>query len=160
VVLTWTSTQSDAVFGYSGSNALGVNGTWSGLIEAATNSTGSMTVTFSSPVNAVGGFINYAQNFNGTNTGLISVFDTSNTLIESHTFNVTTTGATNAEVFLGFSESALISSFTLTGFDIAITNLTVASPVPEPATWAMMILGFAGIGLLAYRRSSAFLRLA
>jgi hypothetical protein len=25
--------------------------------------------------------------------------------------------------------------------------------VPEPATWAMMLLGFAGVGLLAYRRA-------
>jgi PEP-CTERM motif len=30
-------------------------------------------------------------------------------------------------------------------------TLQVAA-VPEPATWAMMILGFAGIGYLAYRR--------
>jgi hypothetical protein len=29
---------------------------------------------------------------------------------------------------------------------------TVAGAVPEPATWAMMILGFAGVGFLAYRR--------
>jgi hypothetical protein len=28
----------------------------------------------------------------------------------------------------------------------------IASPVPEPSTWAMMILGFAGIGFMAYRR--------
>jgi len=27
------------------------------------------------------------------------------------------------------------------------------SAVPEPSTWAMMILGFAGIGFMAYRRS-------
>jgi PEP-CTERM motif len=27
-----------------------------------------------------------------------------------------------------------------------------APAVPEPSTWAMMILGFAGVGLLAYRR--------
>jgi hypothetical protein len=26
------------------------------------------------------------------------------------------------------------------------------SAVPEPSTWALMILGFAGIGVLAYRR--------
>ncbi|KRR09577.1 hypothetical protein CQ12_13915 [Bradyrhizobium jicamae] len=26
------------------------------------------------------------------------------------------------------------------------------APVPEPSTWAMMILGFAGVGFLAYRR--------
>jgi hypothetical protein len=25
--------------------------------------------------------------------------------------------------------------------------------VPEPSTWAMMILGFAGVGYMAYRRS-------
>jgi len=28
------------------------------------------------------------------------------------------------------------------------------SGVPEPSTWAMMILGFVGVGLLAYRRKS------
>jgi hypothetical protein len=33
-------------------------------------------------------------------------------------------------------------------------NLTTAGigAVPEPATWAMMILGFAGVGFMAYRR--------
>ncbi|HLL27600.1 MAG TPA: PEPxxWA-CTERM sorting domain-containing protein [Xanthobacteraceae bacterium] len=30
---------------------------------------------------------------------------------------------------------------------------TISSGVPEPSTWAMMLIGFAGIGLLAYRRS-------
>lgn len=30
--------------------------------------------------------------------------------------------------------------------------VSIASPVPEPSTWAMIILGFAGIGYLAYRR--------
>lgn len=29
---------------------------------------------------------------------------------------------------------------------------TAVAPVPEPSTWVMMILGFAGIGFLAYRR--------
>jgi hypothetical protein len=36
---------------------------------------------------------------------------------------------------------------------VTFTDLgDVASGVPEPSTWAMMILGFAGIGFLAYRR--------
>lgn len=30
----------------------------------------------------------------------------------------------------------------------------IGSGVPEPATWAMMILGFAGLGFMAYRRNS------
>jgi hypothetical protein len=32
--------------------------------------------------------------------------------------------------------------------------LTPISPVPEPSTWAMMILGFLGLGFMAYRRKS------
>ena len=30
----------------------------------------------------------------------------------------------------------------------------VADAVPEPSTWAMMLLGFAGVGFMAYRRKS------
>ena len=33
-------------------------------------------------------------------------------------------------------------------------SLQGVSDVPEPSTWAMMILGFAGIGFMAYRRKS------
>lgn len=35
-----------------------------------------------------------------------------------------------------------------------LDNVTV-SAVPESSTWAMMILGFAGLGFLAYRKSAA-----
>jgi hypothetical protein len=31
-------------------------------------------------------------------------------------------------------------------------TITLAGAVPEPSTWAMMILGFAGIGAMTYRR--------
>ena len=31
--------------------------------------------------------------------------------------------------------------------------ITQVAAVPEPSTWAMMILGFAGVGFMAYRRS-------
>jgi fibro-slime domain-containing protein len=33
-------------------------------------------------------------------------------------------------------------------------DVTLNATVPEPSTWAMMILGFAGIGFMAYRRKS------
>jgi hypothetical protein len=33
-------------------------------------------------------------------------------------------------------------------------TLTIAAAVPEPSTWAMMILGFCGLGFMAYRRRS------
>jgi hypothetical protein len=31
----------------------------------------------------------------------------------------------------------------------------VTAPVPEPSTWAMMILGFVGLGFMAYRRKNS-----
>jgi hypothetical protein len=36
---------------------------------------------------------------------------------------------------------------------VALTSLVVTA-VPEPSTWAMMILGFFGIGFVAHRRKS------
>jgi hypothetical protein len=36
------------------------------------------------------------------------------------------------------------------GFDIL--NGSILAAVPEPSTWAMMILGFCGLGFMAYRR--------
>jgi hypothetical protein len=38
--------------------------------------------------------------------------------------------------------------------NFAPTSVTISSGVPEPSTWAMMILGFAGIGFIAYRRKA------
>ena len=39
---------------------------------------------------------------------------------------------------------------------IGYGSVTVTEiPVPEPSTWAMMLLGFAGLGFLAYRKRAA-----
>ena len=48
------------------------------------------------------------------------------------------------------------------GTEIVFSDIIIAGvPVPEPSTWAMMILGFFGVGFLAYRRkNSAALRIA
>jgi hypothetical protein len=35
----------------------------------------------------------------------------------------------------------------------------VTAPVPEPSTWAMMIIGFCGLGFMAYRRRNGTFRL-
>jgi choice-of-anchor C domain-containing protein len=57
-----------------------------------------------------------------------------------------TVGGNNAGVFL----------------DDVVINTTTVGAVPEPSTWAMMILGFCGLGFMAYRRkqNGAALRLA
>jgi hypothetical protein len=38
--------------------------------------------------------------------------------------------------------------------DLSLISVTFSAAVPEPSTWAMMILGFAGVGFMAYRRKS------
>jgi hypothetical protein len=54
-----------------------------------------------------------------------------------------------------------IKSVLITGYGAGFGDLrqfgfgldtSLNSAVPEPSTWAMMILGFAGVGFLAYRR--------
>lgn len=62
---------------------------------------------------------------------------------------VVPTGAT--ELFLGFADA---SGFNGTSGDYSDNDgsLTVTESVPEPSTWAMMILGFCGLGFMAFRR--------
>jgi hypothetical protein len=46
------------------------------------------------------------------------------------------------------------ASFVFPGVNLSLTS-SVTTAVPEPSTWAMMILGFCGLGFMAYRRKSA-----
>ena len=47
-------------------------------------------------------------------------------------------------------QSAVFSDAGANSFEFA----PAVAAVPEPSTWAMMILGFAGVGFMAYRRKS------
>jgi hypothetical protein len=38
--------------------------------------------------------------------------------------------------------------------DGTVSTLTIMPEVPEPSTWAMMLLGFAGLGFAGYRRAT------
>ncbi|OKO86837.1 hypothetical protein AC630_01970 [Bradyrhizobium sp. AS23.2] len=43
-------------------------------------------------------------------------------------------------------------SWTSVNYRDATFSATITSPVPEPSTWAMMLLGFSGLGFMTYRR--------
>jgi hypothetical protein len=64
------------------------------------------------------------------------------------------------------SNGNFIKTLTLTGQnyflgeDLSVNYQAVLGGVPEPSTWAMMILGFFGLGFMAYRRKNGALRLA
>jgi hypothetical protein len=54
---------------------------------------------------------------------------------------------------IGFNMSTAFNSVVFSTGPSAF-EFAIASPIPEPSTWAMMILGFAGVGFMAYRRKS------
>ncbi len=96
-----------------------------------------------------------SQYYDGTGQLSVMAYDGAD-LVYSGT---PTVGSETAPLFFGLSGLGNI-----TRVDIATTNggqfpgtslveYGVAA-VPEPTTWAMMILGFAGIGFMAYRRKS------
>jgi hypothetical protein len=55
---------------------------------------------------------------------------------------------------VSFSSGGGPWSTTTNNFLPEATVVGISGAVPEPTTWTMMILGFAGIGFLAYRRKS------
>lgn len=68
-------------------------------------------------------------------------------------FNVT--NANNGTVIFGANGIAPNGGTDIFSLEekVALNTLVINGSVPEPSTWAMMILGFAGIGFLSYRRS-------
>jgi hypothetical protein len=111
-------------------------------VAAATNSAQPILVDFFSDALAGGiQFLNpdasSISNSNGVLAYTGDVLFTGSTIAPS----LITTGTFD---LLGFGANT--SSATLT-----VTDTTVGA-VPEPSTWAMMILGFFGIGAMTYRR--------
>jgi hypothetical protein len=60
--------------------------------------------------------------------------------------------------FSGFTEltqvSVLQGVFPATGTAWQLNNLVLGSSIPEPETWAMTLIGFAGLGYMGFRRSN------
>ena len=75
---------------------------------------------------------------------------------------VTDTGV-DVDIFSFFAQGSVPSGNaygeeTTIGFGVgtfAMSAVATTSAAPEPSTWAMMTLGFGGLGLLGYRRMKA-----
>jgi hypothetical protein len=112
----------------------------------------SFALTFSQPVNPQGDLITgLIPTFGPLNFGGITVDDIHFSLLaplNGSTFNSATGTWFNPDLGANVSQLVLTADFNV-------------APVPEASTWAMMILGFAGVGFIAYRRrNQSALRLA
>ncbi|HKO69826.1 MAG TPA: PEPxxWA-CTERM sorting domain-containing protein [Bradyrhizobium sp.] len=82
----------------------------------------------------------------GLNPNQNNGFDNFNPYINhTGTFTLACTGCSTTDTISGVS-----ISFGTEGFSVPAN----VRAVPEPATWAMMILGFIGVGFVAYRRKN------
>jgi PEP-CTERM motif/Protein of unknown function (DUF642) len=64
--------------------------------------------------------------------------------------------ATSSSVTLQFKDLAVEATSPDAGADLGLDNVSVVgSTVPEPATWAMLILGFGGLGIAASRKTKS-----
>lgn len=114
------------------------------------------TWSFSTPIIAFGGFFDLTPV--GSGTGL--AFDINGvSAVTPGIDNVPTT-------FNGFYGFLSTSSFNAVvvkagpaccreNYNLDNLSYAVATAVPEPTTWAMMLVGFAGIGYAAHRRRTA-----
>ena len=114
------------------------------------------TLTFKTPVSYLSFLVGSPDTYNDlkiTSTTGIYDFTTS-----SLSFPVTN-GDQSFSQYVQFRTTVLGENILSATFDnipardaFETANFSITAPVPEASTWAMMILGFVGVGFMAYRR--------
>jgi PEP-CTERM motif len=92
--------------------------------------------------------------FDGGEIGLPIGYASGSFISGTDTFDSTTIAA------LGLTPGTYTYTVGEPNLDSIVLNIGNVSAVPEPSTWAMMILGFAGIGFMAYRRKNSYNKMA
>jgi hypothetical protein len=137
--------------------------------------TGTFTVDATVAATALGGTKDLtAINLVQTGSGGINTFNFTNTSVASDAidqppsfYNLTINDGGNdlnlgfdlnggALATTGFGHSTVETEFSGAPIFVVSGTITegtgITAAVPEPSTWAMMILGFCGLGFIAYRR--------
>jgi hypothetical protein len=139
-----------------------------GIYLAPGYGSGSVDVTialWSNLPTSGGTLITSATATNTTNDHWLDVFWTPVSVLPNTTeyLVITATGSTFNYVLAGTHGNPYPNGTLFFGFDPAAqydyafrtySDSTFSGAVPEPSTWAMMILGFAGIGFMACRRKA------
>jgi hypothetical protein len=117
------------VAGFSGFDVAAKQCSFAGCFAVATNGIAANSASRSADGDLI--TFSFTDLIGGTHTGNLQAF-------------------TNAPFFV--DPIASFQNAAGSAFSIEITGPSSTPTVPEPSTWAMMLLGFAGIGFMAYRR--------
>jgi hypothetical protein len=137
-------------------NSLNASSTTAGTINVfitasgLTTPMGIMSFVSSFTENALAnGFTVTQSTFLDANNGIF----TTTTPLSSQTFTTIGTSVLGATANAGSGPYSVTEEYTITATGEGSANSTaILTAVPEPATWAMMILGFIGVGFMAHRR--------
>jgi hypothetical protein len=132
-----------------------VTGVADGGLAAGLSGGGVLTATQSTNgswiVNTVTGTVDNSNiiglvNFLGADN---LVFPSGAPLVDDHGFSFSLQNGQDVDIFSGAPNGLYQVESTNTN---GAADFTLTAAVPEPSTWAMMILGFCGVGFMAYRR--------
>jgi PEP-CTERM motif len=104
-------------------------------MSVLTNGTGAVPIETSVPINLTSGFLPVFSG--GTSAHVVTTANLSVLCVANPVPGRSTT-----------------CSLDVTNVDEVFITVPPTPAVPEPSTWAMLILGFAGIGFMAYRRKN------
>lgn len=157
---TPTGQQANSYFGYTGGFTFPDGTNWGGgePFAAIGLTTAVMSFTFDEPVSAVLADFIWAR---ANDTQLkFRAYDASGKLVEDVSF--VTNDPAYPKGFYGIGRATnQISRFEVEGYYFGLRNFSTfvapASAVPEPATWAMMIIGFGTAGTMIRRRRTTAL---
>jgi hypothetical protein len=174
--ITWSSNQSNSLYGWTGaynvSNAVigpGPNTPLIGLNDGFDTGTGgyaTMTLTFATPTSGVLAEIFWSDFTSNGNSANIAIYNSAHQLLEYFPFNNNGNPLGYPSGYYGFYRAAGdIASIDFNNGFIGARNISYVAPVdgvPEPATWAMMLIGFgaAGMAMRRQRNKIALLQLA
>ena len=158
-VKTLAGGQASSHFGATGAYSFSGSDSWSGVPYAAFGlQSAVMSFSFADPVSAALAEFNWAR---ATNSPPITLraYNSAGKLLESLSFAAVDPAYKAG--FYGFQRAANdISRLEVEGYWVGARNLSTftgaVSAVPEPATWAMMIIGFGGAGVAIRRRRQVF----
>ncbi len=124
-----------------------------------------MMISFATPTSGFLAELFWTDNaYTNLNSASIAVYDSGNNLLEYIALNSNGAGIGLGSDYYGFTRAtADISYVKFSNSNIGARNLSYVGPtigevvgaVPEPGTWAMMLIGFGAIGLAMRRKNSA-----
>jgi hypothetical protein len=165
--ITWSSNEANSLYGWTGGYAAGNNNIAAGdppiiavndAYDVGSGGYATMTLSFAAPTSGFLAELFWTDNLvTNSNSASIAAYDSANNLLEYILLNNNGNGIGFASDYYGFSRAtADISYIKLSNSDIGARNLSyvasVVGAVPEPASWAMMLIGFGAIGLAMRRR--------